>query len=490
LFDASPASEVPVSDATVLTLDLGTSATKAGLWSGRRLAALARVPIATQHPRAGWAEQDPTCWWSSVVEACAQLRSVAPGAYAAVRAIGFAAARESFVLVDNTLTPLGPGILWSDQRAGSEAERLGDAGEFRARTGVVLNPATQAAKLLWVRENRAKQFAEARWVLAPRDLVVARLTGEVVTDPSLASRTGWFAIEGGGWTSVGLDAAGERLPPVRPSTTMVDGLLREVAHDLRLDRDVGVVLGAGDRACEALGVGATEKRPMVSWGTTANVSVPLTGGRHAPTEAQISVGALGGHVQEAGLSSSGAAIGWLESMTGWSRDDLMTAAAEVQPGALGLIALAWLNGARAPWWRADTHAAFVGLTAGHGPAELARALVEAVALDVTRCLELLAPDARELALAGGGAGDLLWRSVLAACARKPVVRQTFDEAASVGARIVVGAALGEPLDVDELNRIVTKEEPEAALIDAYREVRTRSDTAATAVLQIATDTRR
>jgi xylulokinase len=479
---------VPVSDGTVLTLDLGTSATKAGLWSDCRLAALTRVPIATTHPEPGWAEQDPTRWWSSVVEACAQVRAAAPDAYAAVRAIGSASARESFVLVDNALTPLCPGILWSDKRARSEAEKLGDAGEFRARTGVVLNAATHAAKLLWVREHRAEQFAAARWVLAPRDLVVGRLTGQVVTDPSLASRTGWFAIEGGGWTSVGLDAAGERLPPVRPATTVVDGLLREAASDLQLDRDVAVVLGAGDRACEALGVGATEKRPMVSWGATANVSVPMSGGLYAPPEAQVSVGALGGYVQEAGLSSSGGAIGWLESMTGRSHGDLMTAAVGVEPGAGGLLALAWLNGARAPWWRADTHAAFVGLTPAHGPGELARALVEAVALDAVRCLELLAPDARELALAGGGAGDSLWRSVLAACAGMAVVRQTFDEAASVGARIVVGAALGEPLDVGELNPTVTREEPDPALIDAYRHIRARSDTAAAAVLQIAADT--
>jgi xylulokinase len=477
-----------VSDGTVLTLDLGTSATKAGLWSDCRLAALTRVPIATTHLEPGWAEQDPTRWWPSVVDACAQVRAVAPDAYAAVRAIGFAAARESFVLVDNALTPLGAGILWSDQRAGSEAEELGDAGEFRARTGVVLNAATHAAKLLWVREHRAEQFAEARWVLAPRDLVVARLTGQVVTDPSLASRTGWFAIDGDGWTSVGLDAVGERLPPVRPSTTVVDGLRREVARDLQLDRDVAVVLGAGDRACEVLGVGATSERPMVSWGTTANVSVPLSLGRHTPTKAQVSVGALGGYVEEAGLSSSGSAIGWLESMTGWSRDDLMTASGDVEPGAGGLLALAWLNGARAPWWKVDTHAAFVGLTAAHGPAELARALVEAVALDAARCLELLAPDAREVALAGAGAGDALWRSVLAACARKPAVRLALDEAGSVGARIVVAAALGEPLDVGELNPTVTREEPDPVLIDAYRDIRARSDTAAAAVLQIAAET--
>src|SRR5262249_29170197 len=141
-------------------------------------------------------------------------------------------------------------------------------------------------------------------------------------------------------------------------------------------------------------------------------------------------------------------------------------------------------------WRADTHAAFVGLTAGHGPAELARALVEAVALDVARSLGLLAPDARELALAGGGAGALVSRAVVAPCSRKPGVRLPPRAAGTVGAGIVVGAALGERLDVDDLNPIVTQEEPEAALIDAYREVRTRSNTAAAAVLQIATDTRR
>ena len=36
-----------------------------------------------------------------------------------------------------------------------------------------------------------------------------------------------------------------------------------------------VVIGAGDRPCEVLGTGALDTLPMVSWGTTANVSVPV-----------------------------------------------------------------------------------------------------------------------------------------------------------------------------------------------------------------------
>ena len=66
---------------TVLTLDLGTTATKAALWGDGGLRAMARSTITTTNPRPGWAEQDPEEWWLSVVDACAQLRRDAPDDY-------------------------------------------------------------------------------------------------------------------------------------------------------------------------------------------------------------------------------------------------------------------------------------------------------------------------------------------------------------------------------------------------------------------------
>ena len=111
---------------------------------------------------------------------------------------------------------------------------------------------------------------------------------------------------------------------------------------------------------------------MVSWGTTANVSVPHPGPVGAlPTVAAVSRGALGGFLVEAGLSASGAALDWLERLTGRPTEVLLTEAAASPPGANGVLALPWLHGARAPWWQPDAHAAFVGLTGAHGPAELA-----------------------------------------------------------------------------------------------------------------------
>jgi xylulokinase len=483
---------------TVLTLDLGTSATKAALWSETGIVAIARTSLTTHHPEPGRAEQDAAEWWESVRTACREVQGIAPDAYAALETIGFAAARETFVLTDESFTPLGPAILWSDARAADWSSALGDAGKFRAQTGVVAGPAAHAAKLAWIAHSEPDRFAAARWVLAPRDLVVATMTGVVATDQTLASRTGLCALDpdsgtgddsddvvGIAWLPDARERYGERLPDILRSASVVGTVTAGAAKELGIPTTVEVVLGAGDRACEVLGVGASPDAPMVSWGTTANVSVPHPGPMDTlPDVGQVSSGALGGFLVEAGLSAAGAAVAWLARLTGTPHDELFAAAATVEPGARGVLALPWLAGARAPWWRPDAHAAFVGLTEAHGTPELARAIVEGVAFDVARCLELIAPDGHELALAGAGAVSELWRSVLAAVSARPVVRRTIDDAASVGARLVVAAARDEALTPAIANPVTGREAPEPALVEAYQPRREAADAAASAVVEL------
>src|ERR1022692_2235320 len=73
---------------TILTVDLGTSSTKAVLWSDERVVALARAPIVTSYPGPGLVEQDPEEWCTSVAQACDTLRREAPGALASVSMVG------------------------------------------------------------------------------------------------------------------------------------------------------------------------------------------------------------------------------------------------------------------------------------------------------------------------------------------------------------------------------------------------------------------
>ncbi len=202
--------------------------------------------------------------------------------------------------------------------------------------------------------------------------------------------------------------------------------------------------------------------------------------------AAVSVGALGGFVVEAGLSASGAALDWLARLCGRPTEVLLTQAAASPPGANGVVALPWLHGARAPWWQPDAHATFAGLTGASGPGELARAIVESVAYDVQRCLDLIAPEAAELVLAGGGASSQLWRDVLAATTGRPLVRRAVDDAASVGARLVAGHAVGDAVDLERLNSVVGRDEPDPALRDRYLEARRDSDDLARAMLDLVT----
>ena len=263
----------------------------------------AGAPLESHYGAGNRAEQDPASWWPSVVAAADQARaeldtrhgtrhgtrldSGSSDGWEAIEAVGFAAARQSFVPVAADGTPLGPALLWSDRRAAAEARAVADsfgpdgAATVRRCTGVVLDAGSVAAKVAWLERHEPDRLEASRWLLAPRDVIAWRLTGEVSTDVTLASATGLFGM---GTDVLGpvvpglLDAVGslaDRLPEPRRSDSIVGGVRRQPAAELGLRADIPVVIGAGDRACEVLGAGASERWPMVSWGTTANVSVPV-----------------------------------------------------------------------------------------------------------------------------------------------------------------------------------------------------------------------
>ncbi len=456
----------------ILTIDLGTSATKAALWSEDGPIAMGRAPVAVEHPRPGWVEQDPEGWWTSTLAACGDLP---PDELARTDAVSFSTQRDTFVPVTTAGEPIGRAIAAADRRATDEVAGLGP--DFHVLTGVVPDAGTVVAKVAWMRRHEPERLIGGqRWIMGPRDLLAFRLTGRGVTDTSVASRTGLIAFDG-----AGLDGA-ELLPEIVGPTTIVGDALPDAATAIGVRAGTPIVAGAGDRACEVLGVAATTARPMVSWGTVAGVSVPVG---HVPAPDPgivVSRGALGGYVMEADLSSAGSALDWLGRLTGHTPDELALQAGDLDAGAGGLIALAWLGGARAPWWEARTGLTFAGLTPLHTAAHLARALVEGVAFDAVRCLDRAAPDAVELSLAGAGASMHLWRRVLSGVANRPVVARTHGEAASAGAAIIAGSAIGVQLDPDRLDPVSERERPFDSDVVAYGDLRMRHEMVARATV--------
>jgi xylulokinase len=476
----------------ILTIDFGTSVTKVGLWSESGLVTLARSELATSHPKVGWAEQDPLRWWTTVVIACAEARAVAPAAFGQVDAVVCSGARQTFVPVTAQKEPIGKGILWSDRRGGAQsralAEGMGGDDINRARTGIPLDAASVAGKLAWLAEHEPGRLEAAEVLLAPRDLVVFRMTDQLVTDITFASRTGLYDFDGNAVRELAGPALG-KLPSVVASDTVVGNLKAVPGAELGLRPGVPVVIGAGDRQCEVMGSGASEERPMVSWGTTGNVSVPVQERPvPAPAGAVVTRAADGGWLLEGGLSAAGSFLAWLGRLLGRTPFELALLAAESPPGARGVVAVPWLDGARAPWWRDDARAGFMGLGAAHGAEDLARAVLESVAWDVLRVMEVVTvgrlggSSAEGVALGGSGTSLPLWVDVLTNILGVPATRRRSGEAASAGAALLAGRALGLNLSLDQIDPVEDVIEPERHLVALYRRQRPRVDHVAYSVL--------
>ncbi len=476
----------------ILTIDFGTSVTKVGLWGEDGLVALARSELTTTHPEVGWAEQDPLRWWTTLVIACAEARAQAPRAFNEVDVVACSGARQTFVPMTSRGEPIGKGILWSDHRAAAEArvlaERMGGDDINRARTGIPLDAGAVAAKLAWLAENEPARLEAADLILSPRDFIVLRLTDQAVTDATFASRSGLYDFDGNAVRELAGPALG-KLPSVVPSDTVVGQLKSVPAAELGLRPGVPVVIGAGDRQCEVLGSGSSEDHPMVSWGTTGNVSVPVQDRPvPSPAGAVVTRAAGGGWLLEGGLSSAGSFLGWLGRLLDRTTDELARLAGESPPGARGVVAVPWLDGARAPWWRDDARAGFVGLGAAHGASDLARAVIESVAWDVLRVMEVVTvgrlggSSAEGVTLGGAGSGFPVWVDVLTAVLGVPAVRRRSGEAASAGAALLAGRALAMGLTLDQLDPVQAVIEPDLQTVEVYRSLRPRVDHVAHAVI--------
>jgi xylulokinase len=153
------------------------------------------------------------------------------------------------------------------------------------------------------------------------------------------------------------------------------------------------------------------------------------------------------------MAATGAAVDWFRDVSGggWSTDDLVAAAAAVPAGANGLVFLPYLAGERAPVFDEQARGAFVGLSLGHGRADLARAVLEAAAFALRHVAEPLvdagAP-VRELRLAGRPSHDDTWARIKADVLGVPVGVPSIESTAVLGAAILAAAGVGRHADLE------------------------------------------
>jgi xylulokinase len=147
---------------------------------------------------------------------------------------------------------------------------------------------------------------------------------------------------------------------------------------------------------------------------------------------------------------------WWSRVSGLPIEDVLAEAAKSSPGANGLVFTPHLMGERAPLWDSDVRGSFFGLSSDTTGSDLARAVLEGVAMSARQIVgpveEACGGPLESITLSGGGARSDLWAQVFADVLRRPVERLAVLDSAVLGAALLGGVGAGLHPDIETAAR--------------------------------------
>ncbi|MDQ3944766.1 MAG: FGGY-family carbohydrate kinase [Actinomycetota bacterium] len=441
-------------DEVVLAVDVGSTRAKAQYFDsgGRPLGppVRARMPIdsdGTADPRAVAAAVD------SVVDGALEQegRSGPPAA------VALSCAWHGLVGVGKDGSPTTVLSTW--QHTGPEIERaavelrrrLPDPAAVMRRTGAPIHPSFPAVRLRALAATCPEAVAATvRWCSTAEWLETRWFAAAPGPSSSMASGTGCYDQEAGGWDGEVLDAAGVTsgtFVPIDDSPrNALDGAYRKRWPDL-----AGAVWlpAVGDGACALVGTGCAGSRAALTVGTTAAVRVlaPPTARAGRPTALFAYLLDPGRLVLGAARSNAGNLLEWAGRVLRADVDDPVAAATARPPGSHGLVADPALAGERSPHWPLVATGSVSGLRHRSTALDLVQAFLESAVLglaDGLRALEAYVGPVTLVASGGAVSASAGWPHLLADATGHPVVLSRVAEASARGAALLALERLGGP----------------------------------------------
>jgi xylulokinase len=493
----------------IISYDLGTGGNKASLYDidGACLASTF-VPYATNYPHVGWHEQNPNDWWNAVVESTRQLLSISGENKNNIVCLGISGHSLGCVPIaeDGSLLRNSTPI-WSDIRSQKEVTEFFqkvDPDYWYETTGNGFPAACYTIfKIMWYRNNEPGMYKKIFKIIGTKDYINLKLTGRINTDYSYASGTGVYNLQKWGYEDEFIKASGvlkELFPEIVPSTQILGGIIPDVAEQLGLNPNVQVVCGGVDNSCMALGAkNIKEGRVYTSLGSSAWIAVSST----KPIIDSKAKPFVFAHVMP-GMFTSAVSIFSMGTSFKWVRDnicsdliekakidhldvyDLMTKlAAEAPVGSNNLLFNPSLAGGTSQDYSIHIRGAYMGLDLKHGRADLIRAAMEGIAMNLRQRLDLLRKYVKiqdAVLLVGGGSKSALYRRIFADAYNTPVLKTNIDQdAGALGAAAIaaVGCGLWENFEkIDQIHKNVELVQPDPENNRVYEKLLTIFDQAA------------
>ncbi len=468
----------------LMGIDVGTSGVKVLIINREGVVVSSdteEYPLLT--PRPGWAEQNPSDWWTASVQGIKSIINKSGISPEDIKGIGLTGQMHGSVFLDKENRVVHPAILWCDQRTTKECEEITNAvGESKV-LDITCNPVLtgfQAPKIIWMRNNKPQLYKKITKVLLPKDYIRFLLTGKFATDVSDASGTSLFDVRERRWSDEilkKLKLSKELLPESFESTEITGYVTKDASKATGLKEGTPVVAGAGDQAAGGVGNGIVEEGFVsVSLGTSGVVFahseelfVDPKGRLHTFCHAVPGKWHLMGV-----MLSAGGSFRWLRDTFftngGKSENtyDAMTSlASRVPPGSEGLIFLPYLTGERCPYPDPEARGVFFGLSLRHKKEHIVRAVMEGITFglkDSVRIMEEIGLSVGDkFRISGGGSKSNLWRQMMADIFQGNTVRLVSEEGPAYGAAILAGTGVGLYKDVTTACKKIIREDEKSFL---------------------------
>lgn len=425
-------------------LDIGTTNVKAVLVGdgGLPVAGAQRTVRTDRHDDA--VEQDAEALWQHVVDCVAELTATRPEVAGRVGAIGVCSQYSSIVPVDARCEPVGPMVLWSDQRGTDHSLAILERDDTAFLTWLDLHGipplggGLALAHLLHLQLDRPAQHATTAAYLEPMDYVTARLTGRIAaTQHSMfmsqlcdnrSLDTRHYADE----LVIGSGVDVSTLPPLVAPDEPLGTLRPDVAAATGLPVDAVVHPGVNDTAIVGLASGMVRPgRAGLAIGTTS-VVVDSVGFKDTDVDHEI--------LSMPGLTTDRYLVfaenGYGGRLVEYVLDDIVypndaladhgteerfarldAALAGSAPGAGGALFLPWLGGSLAPSADPGMRGGFINVSLATRRVDLVRAVTEGVAHNLAWLIPhveaFTGATIDELAFVGGSAHSPEWCQILA-----------------------------------------------------------------------------
>jgi xylulokinase len=426
----------------LIGIDVGTTAVKAALFdAGGRVLQNFGERHPTARPAPLHVEQSPDDWMTRVLAALSQFDEGR-----AFQGLGLCSQVNTHVFVDAQGEPLLPAITWQDGRCAEDAARL-DAmvvTEDKIKwwgAPLPIDASHVLARMAYVARVYPQVWSKTRWVLAPKDYCIFKLTGKVVADPMTC-----FGI------------VDQELQLIQSLIDLVPGAIMRLPDIAGITEVVAtvqnglpcagtpVVTGAMDAWSGLLGAGVSQNGQGLYLSGTSEI-LGIVSDKKALTQGVIAFAPCEGIVLHAGpTQSGGASVEWLCRLLGKTAPEISALAAQANLNAVPMF-LPHLEGERAPLWDIKARGSFAGLSSSTGAAEMARAVLEGVGYSARLVFESLHTSAglrpEVIHHSGGGASSDVWCQIRADILGSTLQRTAMRDAGVLGAALMAGVSVGE-----------------------------------------------